>query len=345
MKINLIFQFTFICFYSFNLINSLNIAVESSKFSDPEFKKMIDEIDANLKAGPNFVPSSIRLIFHDCISGCNGCINIKNSDNTRLKGALINNVVLYENGGYAQKKFYGKTLSRADFWVLVSMRALYNASKLPGLTLPVLDFKMGRVDCTAGATLDEPEDLPKSHRSFDHLIEMFGPGKFNFSVREIVAIMGAHSLGAVKPDTSGYDGWWVIKNTVFDNSFYTHLVNASLKYQSATMNVNGFGTKYQWNATVDHCTDPNCFPKPAKHPRMMLNTDMSLYLKFNVDTLGKPSCGYTNCSLNDESAEIVKEFAQNESSFKQTFGIVFTKLVQHGYEGKCILRDPITNEC
>ncbi len=60
---------------------------------------MIDDIDSNLIAGPSFVPSSIRLIFHDCISGCNGCINIKNSDNARLKGALINNVVIYENGG------------------------------------------------------------------------------------------------------------------------------------------------------------------------------------------------------------------------------------------------------
>ena len=123
------------------------------------------------------------------------------------------------------------------------------------------------------------------------------------------------------------------------------MIDKNLKYAHATINTPQFGTKYQWNATVDQCVGTNCRPRPAKHPRMMLNTDMSLYLNFVVGDDGKPDCTYETCSKNQESFAYVQEFADSEVEFKKAFGPAFVKMVEHGYEGKCILRDLITNEC
>jgi hypothetical protein len=308
---------------------------------------MIDAIDVTLNDNFFLPPQSVRLIFHDCISGCNGCINIQNSDNARLRAALTNNVVLYETGGYGNILFYGKYyISRADFWVLVAMRSLYISNiALAGLTLPILDFKVGRVNCANGATLDDIEDLPKSHRSWDHMVEMFGPGKFNFTTREIVALMGVHALGQSTGQTCGYHGWWTVRNRIFDNSYYKQMIDTTMKYENVPLNITGFGLKYQWNATSDWCIGSNCVPRPARIPRIMLNPDMSLHLKFNVDSFGKADCTYATCSKNDAPSVIVQEFANSEVAFKQAFGPVFSKMVEHGYEGKCILRDPVTGAC
>jgi catalase (peroxidase I) len=183
----------------------------------------------------------------------------------------------------------------ADYWVIVAMRALYVASNYAGLTQPVLDFKYGRINCKNGAQLDDMEDLPKASKGFDHIKEMFGPNRFNMSIKEMVAIMGAHSLGEVKAASSGYEGWWNLRNLIFDNSYYKHMIDKTLKYAHATINTPDFGLKYQWNATVDQCVGTNCRPRPARHPRMMLNADMSIYLNFIVGSDGQPSCSYETC--------------------------------------------------
>ena len=123
------------------------------------------------------------------------------------------------------------------------------------------------------------------------------------------------------------------------------MIDKSLKYAHATINRPEFGLKYQWNATVDHCVGTNCRPRPAKNPRMMLNADMSLYLNFIVGEDGKPNCNYEICSKNQESFAYVELFAQNEVEFKKAFGPAFVKMVEHGYQANCMLRDLITDEC
>jgi hypothetical protein len=53
--------------------------------------------------------------FHDCVGGCNGCINFNNPDNNGLKSAAdtLKNI-------YTVNKFSGYGVSLADFWALAA---------------------------------------------------------------------------------------------------------------------------------------------------------------------------------------------------------------------------------
>ncbi len=53
--------------------------------------------------------------FHDCVGGCNGCINFNNPDNNGLKPAVDALTKLYTENGY---KDYGVSL--ADFFALAA---------------------------------------------------------------------------------------------------------------------------------------------------------------------------------------------------------------------------------
>ena len=53
--------------------------------------------------------------FHDCVGGCNGCINFNNPENNGLAPAvdILNNL-------YTTNNFQSFGASRADFWALAS---------------------------------------------------------------------------------------------------------------------------------------------------------------------------------------------------------------------------------
>lgn len=155
----------FTCFWLLSLklryYCSLNVAVDSINFTDENFQGLIQKIDDFLEANNRFyVPKAVRLAFHDCISGCNGCINGQNPDNLGLKGIVTDSKALEYL--YKDKLFYGLKLSRADLWILIAFRAIYIAAKQPYLSQPILDFKFGRIDCDDGALRGDKEILPSS---------------------------------------------------------------------------------------------------------------------------------------------------------------------------------------
>ena len=60
--------------------------------------------------------------FHDCVGGCNGCINFNNPDNKGLEPAVNTLNQIYNSNNFHQ---FG--VSRADFWALAASRALMGA--------------------------------------------------------------------------------------------------------------------------------------------------------------------------------------------------------------------------
>ena len=60
--------------------------------------------------------------FHDCVGGCNGCIDFDNSDNNGLE-----TTVDYLNEIYESNDFQSYGASRADFWALGAWVALTSA--------------------------------------------------------------------------------------------------------------------------------------------------------------------------------------------------------------------------
>jgi hypothetical protein len=136
-------------------------------FTDENSKAMIKQVDDFLSSdGFSRIPKIVRLSFHDCISGCNGCINATNPDNAGLTAIATESTSFHRN--FVNLKYNGNSLSRADFWAILASRALYIASNnSPGLTQPVLEFKFGRKDCPAGSLFDQTEILPGAGGSWD----------------------------------------------------------------------------------------------------------------------------------------------------------------------------------
>ncbi len=101
----------------------------------------------------------VRLTFHDCVSGCNGCVDFVNTDNNGLTQIVDLAARVYQKN--SRSVYWGKyTLSRADLYSLMGFRATYLASNYPGLTLPTCEFKIGRIDCTGQQ--DNKENFPAS---------------------------------------------------------------------------------------------------------------------------------------------------------------------------------------
>lgn len=142
------------------------LPISTNSFTDPEFTSLITSLDSLLLSGPNLA-RALRLSFHDCIDGCNGCINGLNPDNAKLKLFILeleNLIIQYEF-----KSFYGKYMTRADFWALSGMRAAYLSSNYTGLTPVSVNFKVGRMNCKNGLLRDDLEDLPSGIKGYDHV--------------------------------------------------------------------------------------------------------------------------------------------------------------------------------
>ena len=87
-------------------------------------KRAVEE--ANISSGPRFV----RLAFHDCVGGCDGCINVHNADNAGFASTIPRLEEVYLGRGFHRE------MSRADFWALAAIhgleRTLDNANKKEG---------------------------------------------------------------------------------------------------------------------------------------------------------------------------------------------------------------------
>ncbi len=93
-------------------------------------------------------------------------------------------------------------------------------------------FRWGRRDCStspdAEMELIFPEPSMTAKEMFDYYANGTGMG-FNLNKRQVVALLGAHTLGRALKENSGYSGPWIGgEQRVFDNNYYKVMVNTSL---------------------------------------------------------------------------------------------------------------------
>ena len=62
--------------------------------------------------------------FHDCVGGCDGCVNLDNDDNAGLDDVVEGFESIYYSNGYDD------IVSLADFYALGTTVAIYNAVKI-----------------------------------------------------------------------------------------------------------------------------------------------------------------------------------------------------------------------
>ena len=178
--------------------------------------------------GGHIVGGIVRLAFHDAVGaagpnrrfGPNGCLDLTTSANDNLA-----DIIALLDAIQAKSKF-GAMLSRADFWVLAATLVLELTSTLaadyePDLFNPaatpnpmdknttplVVPFLTGRVD---QATCPGDADyLPGANFNWGQIQGVFTT-RVGMTPSEVIAILGAHSLGEIGRGVNGnITGNWV----------------------------------------------------------------------------------------------------------------------------------------
>ena len=364
--------------------------------SDPsEIAQIVTQAAANIRnliddeneLGPKFV----RLGFHDCIGGCDGCVDMANPRNAGLQvpiGALADIVDEFEGA-----------LSRADIWVLAALVGAQNAqalsvedildsnNDLEEEDIFQADFSMewtGRLNCEDrepdGLCFNEDGEevncgprrgphrfFPDSAITTRELFQFFDD-EFGFDVQESVALMGAHTLGELSTDNSGFDGpnGWVEEKEFLDNEYYRQLIGGEspddpieVLVETAPLWARQIERDFQGVEGQDEMVW-RAFPDGR--PIVMLTVDIAIVRDINEDNLdedGFVSCSFTTEILRPESNSTVCPFAQESFGFAtdykfdndlwlHDFEIVYKKMLNHGYTPKsdlCPVNNPFHPRC
>ncbi|GAB4848749.1 Peroxidase 17 [Ancistrocladus abbreviatus] len=141
--------------------------------------------------------SVMRLQFHDCfVNGCDGSLLLDDTPDMlgeKLALSNINSLRSFEvidEVKEALENMCPATVSCADIIVM----AARDAVALSGG--PDWTVKLGRKDSLTASQEDSNNIMPSPRANASYLIELFG--KFNLSVKDLVALSGSHSIGKAR---------------------------------------------------------------------------------------------------------------------------------------------------
>ena len=93
---------------------------------------------------------------------------------------------------------------------------------------PTIPYKFGRIDALDGENSPPDGRLPdadkgSSKKTSQHMRDV--SGRMGFSDREMVCLIGAHTLGRCHIDRSGYWGPWNKAENIFNNALFKFLLD------------------------------------------------------------------------------------------------------------------------
>jgi len=333
--------------------------------NDGHYKADIDYVRAHVAkliedSERELIPKFLRLGFHDCVGGCDGCVNLDNPDNKGL-GEVIEAI-------YPIVEKFAASYSRADIWALATLVSA-DLSVLNGRPFGY-HFPMryiGRKDCGGadGRGIGGPDPTMPSadfttHEVLDYFEEYFG-----FDADETVTIMGVHAVGVAHREISGFGNEGVEDGWVFDaesyelnNRYYSMLVGGGddpihgapeWKLELVENGDDGIPHRYQWYHERD-----------GKEERpIMLNADVALVRDFKDHMVkdqagneGLVTCkafgdaeeeasGYTRrrllngggvaCPVASKTIEKMVEYKMDNELFLYDFEKVLEKMLKNGY--------------
>ena len=323
----------------------ISLSCNEKEYDDPNFQAMINEIDkvlgviSGMVKIPVRISKAIRLIFHDCVSGCNGCVDLTAQDNKGLEWVYATSYNIYKNFVMNKipphKTFWGVPMSFADLLALVGCRAVYLACP----ECNKVDLKFCREDAYAA---ENKEIFSSATKSWKDQEEFFRSNFKSFNIpQDVVAIFGAHDIGTTCVNNSGFDSIWNPNTNIrLTNQFYKDLLNkeTNLKY----VNSKNRKGNCQW------------FTSGKENKRaMMLNSDMSLVLDFNADpqTGCNATCSYADtpttkkCPRNMITSDFVELYANDATKFKEDFIVAFNKMIENGYPTGDLIDPLVTKKC
>uniref|UniRef100_A0A7S0QWH3 Cytochrome c peroxidase, mitochondrial n=1 Tax=Chlamydomonas leiostraca TaxID=1034604 RepID=A0A7S0QWH3_9CHLO len=174
-------------------------------------------------------------------------------------------------------------ISYADLWTLAGCVAI---EEMGG---PQVTWRPGRVDKPDGTHCPPDGRLPDAKQGAAHIRDVFG--RMGFSDQEMVALIGAHSLGRCHSDRSGFDGPWTNAPTTFSNLYFQELAGRTWR-------------KRAWKG-------PEQYEDKESKKLMMLPADMALL-------------------WDRKFKKYVDLYAKDEDKFFADFASAWTKLMELG---------------
>lgn len=314
--------------------------------NDGYYKEDIDFVRAEIvklveASNRELIPKFIRLGFHDCVGGCDGCIDPTDADNRGLEEAI-------DAISYITDK-YNDSYSRADVWALatlVSADLAITGGRPDGLHFPMR--YIGRKDCSGADSkgLGGPEvKMPSNDFTTHELLEFFRE-YFGFDTEEVVVIMGVHSVGVAHRENVGFghigeeSGWaFNAKDYILDNRYYGMLTGGEGRDWELELaeNNGGIPNRYQW-----------VHRSGADESPIMTNSDIALVRDLQghivADSEGnnglvtcgyaptsKAPQGYPTCPMARATLELMEDYSMDNAKFLTSFGRVLAKMLKNGY--------------
>nr|ADD38384.1 ascorbate peroxidase [Lepeophtheirus salmonis] len=283
---------------------------------DGILKNLTALVNSTEKDGVKFlVPGIVRLVFHDCVDGCDACLNFDLISNRGLKKIVDALEPTYEN--------YKSILSRADLWALASKAAIQIAiennnnrcsdqsCKTPQINIR---FRYGRKDCPTSPSHEENTFIPSPLQNSSVLMPWF-KDTFNFKPNQVVAIMGMHTLGKAG---APFNSAWEQGNTDgLSNNYYKQISDPN----------------HCW---VQEYIDPKLSGIPNKiffwrtelFKAFALPVDMTLYKAIQVnETTGESSCSYHDCKR-ASTMGMFKRYAASVESWTKHIRHLFPRMLE-----------------
>ena len=297
----------------------------------------------------------LRLIFHDCVGGCDGCVDLQNEDNFGLLEpiAALRPVV----------QDHEPELSRADIWAMAAIVGCDVSQGRQSINFPFNTF--GRVNCEDANnqcrdqngrsvpcrdTRGPHRELPPADITTRDLFR-FMRDEFGYSTRQTVAVMGAHTIGTLSRENSGIDGpnGWLLNNDILDNEYYIELVGGNSLNDPLETLINGAPN---WRRDVEDNRDLPEFRNrhiwtgfPRGQKIVMLNSDIALVRELdngNMAPNGRVSCNFINanrCPHARQSFQFAAEYTFDNRLWLRDFRQVMDIMIFNGY------RIPNRNTC
>lgn len=280
-----------------------------------------------------FIPAFVRLIFHDCVGGCDGCINLKlkESKHGDTVNAGLDDAKKALDGAYSKLK--GMGISKADFYAKCAQvaaetgrrRSAVRNRRQRGSTSKASDMpikmRYGRKDCN-GKPREKSASFPDPRMGITGTLK-WCKDVFNFTRRECVAIMGAHSIGRAHPEASGYRFVWIPGGQYhLDNRYYSEMISRDWEQSNVARGRRNTGStaRYQYSADSG----------------LMLNTDICLLKNIKPNKYGEVTQKLSALG-NSTTANVVYEFAADNNKWLNAFGKAFTKLMGTGNQLKDVV--------